>query len=287
MVRHSTAALLYKKRTLVSRTASDDHDGVTLNWTVPDNWSCLLFAHESGSNLAYCDRRVRVWKTAGEKYKSECLRIVDRNRIVSVMVNGDNYVRTLSENLLDPVENIFGEINHPFVFQHDNAPDHTAHRTVAWLEQQGTSTIQWPPQSPNLNSLAPGRSECDSKNVIFNLVLLIGIFRSSHDNAVWWIPQDLTDDKSILVQVMAWCRQASSHYLSQCWPRSLSPYASLGHNELIWENKFGILWTERSLESCLSREMIWFEFCTISGWTSRCHICTILTTPFPEEQGMS
>ena len=35
---------------------------------------------------------------------------------------------------------------------------------------------------------------------------------------------DLTDDKSTLVQVMAWCHQATSHYLSQCWPRSLSPY---------------------------------------------------------------
>ena len=35
---------------------------------------------------------------------------------------------------------------------------------------------------------------------------------------------DLTDDKSTLVQVMAQCRQATSHYLSQCWPRSLSPY---------------------------------------------------------------
>ena len=23
---------------------------------------------------------------------------------------------------------------------------------------------------------------------------------------------------------MAWCRQAASHYLSQCWPRSVSPY---------------------------------------------------------------
>ena len=26
-----------------------------------------------------------------------------------------------------------------------------------------------------------------------------------------------------LVQVMAWCRQAQSHYLSQWWPRSMSP----------------------------------------------------------------
>ena len=74
-----------------------------------------------------------------------------------------------------------------------------------------------------VNSLAPGRSECDSKNVIFILVLLNGIFRSSHDNALRWMPQDLTDDKSTLVQVMAWCRQATSHYLSQCWLSSLSP----------------------------------------------------------------
>ena len=40
-----------------------------------------------------------------------------------------------------------------------------------------------------INSLAPGRSECDSKDIISNLVLLIGIFRSSLMNATgsyWW-----------------------------------------------------------------------------------------------------
>ena len=37
-----------------------------------------------------------------------------------------------------------------------------------------------------------------------------------------WMPLDLTD-KSTLVQVMAWCRQATCHYLSQCWHRSMSP----------------------------------------------------------------
>ena len=39
-----------------------------------------------------------------------------------------------------------------------------------------------------------------------------------------WLSLDHADDKSTLVQVTAWCRQATSHYLSQCWPRSLSPY---------------------------------------------------------------
>ena len=36
------------------------------------------------------------------------------------------------------------------------------------------------------------------------------------------MPLDHTDDKSTWVQVMAWCRQATSHYLSQYWPRSMS-----------------------------------------------------------------
>ena len=78
----------------------------------------------------------------------------------------------------------------------------------------------WPSE---INSLAPGRSKCDFKNVIFNLALLIGIFKSSYDKVLRWMPQDLTDDKSTLIQVMAWCRQATSHYLKQCWPRSPTP----------------------------------------------------------------
>ena len=127
----------------------------------------------------------------------------------------------------------------------------------------------------SLYSLAPGRSECDSKNIIFHLVLLIGIFSSSHDNALWWMPQDLTDDKSTLVQVMAWCRQATSHYLSQCWPRSVSPY---GVTRSQWvkiefafityqaKNKrwflknsknFQVaLWAMRDLKSCCPRQFL-------------------------------
>ena len=38
------------------------------------------------------------------------------------------------------------------------------------------------------------------------------------------MPMDLTDVKSTLIKVMAWCRQATSHYLSQCWLSPLSPY---------------------------------------------------------------
>ena len=64
----------------------------------------------------------------------------------------------------------------------------------------------------------------DFKNIVFNLTLLISIFKSSYDNVLWLMPQDLTDDKSTLVQILAWCRQATSHYLNQCWPRFPTPY---------------------------------------------------------------
>ena len=45
------------------------------------------------------------------------------------------------------------------------------------------------------------------------------------ETVVKWMPQDLSDDKSTLVQVTAWCRQVRSHSLSQCWLRFMSPYS--------------------------------------------------------------
>ena len=52
-----------------------------------------------------------------------------------------------------------------------------------------------------LNSLVPGRFEKRFRWVIFNL-----------------------NDKSTLVEVMVWCYQATSHYLSPCWTGSMLPY---------------------------------------------------------------
>ena len=74
-----------------------------------------------------------------------------------------------------------------------------------------------------LNSLAPGKFQFNFRLVIFKLTLVNGGWGISCEIALKWMPLDLIDDKSTLVQVMAWCRQATSHYLSQCWPRSMSP----------------------------------------------------------------
>ena len=74
-----------------------------------------------------------------------------------------------------------------------------------------------------LNSLAPGRFQFNFRYLIFKLHLVNGGWGMSYEIGLRWMPLDLTDDKSTLVQVIAWCRQATSHYLSQCWPRSMSP----------------------------------------------------------------
>ena len=59
--------------------------------------------------------------------------------------------------------------------------------------------------------------------LIFQIISVIDGWGISCEHALRWMSLNLTDDKSTLVQVMAWCHQATSHYLSQCWPRSLSP----------------------------------------------------------------
>ena len=75
-----------------------------------------------------------------------------------------------------------------------------------------------------INSLAPGEFELNFRYLILQIISVTDGWGISCELALRWMSLDLSDDKSTLVQVMAWCHQATSHYLSQCWPRPLSPY---------------------------------------------------------------
>ena len=79
---------------------------------------------------------------------------------------------------------------------------------------------------PLLNSLSPGRFEKKIRQVIYKLILVIDGWTVSCYIVLIWLSSDLPEETSILVQVMAWCRQATSHYLNQCWPRSPTPYGA-------------------------------------------------------------
>ena len=75
-----------------------------------------------------------------------------------------------------------------------------------------------------LNSLAPGRCGNHFRNIIFKLIIQNDNLGTCCKISFRWMLQNLSNAKSTLVQVMAWCCQATIHYPSQCHPRFMSPY---------------------------------------------------------------
>ena len=110
------------------------------------------------------------------------------------------------------------------------------------------------------NSLARGKFEWNYRHAIFKQILVIDDWGISCEIALLWMSRDLTGDKSTLVQVMACCLTAPSHYLNQCWLRSLSPHGVTGPQ---WVKAFK-LWIE----------LTWYFWCYLTPWIhsfTRCY----------------
>ena len=75
-----------------------------------------------------------------------------------------------------------------------------------------------------VNSFTAGRFEYNFRRVIFQIRLVIDFLSISCEIALRCLPCNPNDNKSITVSVMAWCHPASSRYLRQCSPKSVSPY---------------------------------------------------------------
>ena len=116
--------------------------------------------------------------------------------------------------------------------------------------------------------------------VVFKLILVIDGWGISCEIALRLMSLDLPDDKSTLVQVMAWCHQATSHYLSQCWPRSMPPY---GVTRPQWVNTLmpqqSDLHLADNIFTCTffdKRDCILISNLTeICSWLSNCHFISI------------
>ena len=74
-----------------------------------------------------------------------------------------------------------------------------------------------------VNSLAHGKFEWNFVYVIFKWISVIVGWGMSFEIALLWLWLHFMNDQSTLVKLMAWCCQATSLYLNQCWPRSLMP----------------------------------------------------------------
>ena len=62
--------------------------------------------------------------------------------------------------------------------------------------------------------MGSGRCGISFKSIIFKTIIQNNSL-GTHEIVLWWIQQNLID-KSTMVQEMAGCHQATSHYLSQC-----------------------------------------------------------------------
>ncbi len=139
------------------------------NWQVR-HWHPVLFTDESRFTLSTCDRRERVWRTRGECYAACNIVHHDRFGGGSVMVWGgismegridlyllDNGTLTAIrywDEILGPIVRPYaGAVGPGFLLVHDNARPHVARVCRQFLEDEGIDTTEWPPRSPDLNSI--------------------------------------------------------------------------------------------------------------------------------------
>jgi len=72
-------------------------------------------------------------------------------RHVGGVINAVAYKNILSRHMIPDAKRMFPEGS--YVFQHDNAPVHTAASVKKWVQTKGLDVMIWPPQSPDLNPI--------------------------------------------------------------------------------------------------------------------------------------
>ena len=80
-------------------------------------------------------------------------------------------------------------------------------------------------QQTSADLLAPGRFSSDFKSIIFKLIIQDSTLGTCCENALRWMWQNLTKTEVNIGSCNGLVpHQAASHYLSQYWPSSMSPY---------------------------------------------------------------
>jgi len=122
-----------------------------------EEWKKVVFSDESPFHLFHNDKRVRVWRGTGERYRTECLKPTMKFGGGSVMVWGcmswsgvgplvvvdgtldqNRYISILSDHAAPYLKQV-DEQCHGVIFQDDNAPCHAV-RTRLGGDKRTTST---------------------------------------------------------------------------------------------------------------------------------------------------
>ena len=144
-----------------------------LEWTV-DMWRKIGWSDECSIEKSKDPRTVWIFcsQNAADKYLPKNVVAKDKAHGVSLMVwacfidyhlsplvalrgiqNAEAYNTLLKDNLLPFIQNLPPRRCTNFIFQQDNAPIHTARVNKAWLAEQSFITMEWSPNSLDMNPI--------------------------------------------------------------------------------------------------------------------------------------
>jgi len=131
-------------------------------------WGTVIFSDEK--TFQSCNNgRIRVYRPSGMRYDegythktnqsgrfsiNVCGWISARGpgvcQIVEARLTADVYVNILHEVMIPSINAVYGA---NFIFQHDNAPIHTARIVQNFLQENNITVLPWPSKSPDLNPI--------------------------------------------------------------------------------------------------------------------------------------
>lgn len=129
-------------------------------------WDRVIFSDESRFCRFGNDGRIRVWRKKGDRLLSRNVTTQlqagggsvhvwgaiwrsGRSQLIFLegAVNQRSYIETLTDFFRT------AQLPENPIFQHDNAPAHTAARVHQFLENSGVRSLPWPSRSPDLNPI--------------------------------------------------------------------------------------------------------------------------------------
>lgn len=166
---------LAKKRPLLtqkSATARLRWAQTYASWT-EEEWQKVLFSDECSVERGAGHKRRWVFRYPREQYHNDKLQTYNKSKEIRVMVwaaiqsHESSDLMVLRRDPKSPKQGYSAEcyltvLEHalPYIwkpgllFQHDNAPIHTANVIKAWLQELGVDLLErWPPYSPDLNPI--------------------------------------------------------------------------------------------------------------------------------------
>ena len=133
-------------------------------------WERVLWTDETKIELFGHNHRNYVWRKDGEAYSPKntvptvkfgsgsimiwgysSVKDVGKMLVTDGKMNAQKYYQILQENLMSSVES--HGVPSDYIFHQDNDPKHTAKSMKKWLSGNNVNDLQWPSQSPDLNSI--------------------------------------------------------------------------------------------------------------------------------------